>query len=240
MVFAFYLNIYLYEGHCIDKSEVFVVDGIKTNEAGSLMHDNSVQINFDDMHISEIPKMNIEYYHKVVKDYFFSIIECPDIKNKIEDILPKKNNDRNKLFLIFKHFLWQYHMGKLDNLKYSEDCSFIQSLAYNSYKIVNRLAINHINDYNYIKKQIFMTIELKFDKNLKSKVIQLFNPKKYSTIKTMLDALNNKENVSRRKRYALPRVTTTVNPFIPDDVKIVYIGKERGEWSGPSYSYRQF
>ncbi|WUR02943.1 uncharacterized protein VNE69_03159 [Vairimorpha necatrix] len=106
------------------------------------------------------------------------------------------------------------------------DLSFINSLAYHSYELILRLlSMKHCKESENILQKIYNSIQLFFDENFPNTIRQLFNQEKYNKLYTFLHELNNKEYVSRSRRFVVFYSTTTVKPFIPDDVKKVYIGE---------------
>ncbi|WUR03446.1 uncharacterized protein VNE69_05041 [Vairimorpha necatrix] len=193
--------------------------------------DNHSKTTFDGFPQNEYQNINLDHYNTVVRDFFYSIQEHPEIKKKIEKLLSKNNNiNRNLLLGSFKHYLHEFYLGKSYDFTCSYALSFLESLAFNSFRPILRLASianfnEYINNRDIISYQILKSVELEINDECENEILQLFNNEKFNRIYLMLNVSNIDEEYLRDKRYAPLRKSTTVKPFVKDDVKIVYIGQ---------------
>ncbi|WUR04722.1 uncharacterized protein VNE69_10073 [Vairimorpha necatrix] len=181
-------------------------DIFKTDEQINSVEDKFLDINFDNI----AKTTNLKRYNKLVTDYFLSICKHPEIKKMIKKISSENLFiNRNVLLVDFKHFLLEYFLNKKYNTKYLYDSTFIDSLAFHSYKLILKL----IN--KKFKKRIIESIDLKMDENDNNKILKLFKEEKYDKI----------FNVRKRRYVPIYTHKKTSSEHVLDDVKIEYIGK---------------
>ncbi|WUR03448.1 uncharacterized protein VNE69_05043 [Vairimorpha necatrix] len=205
---------------------------LEEGEVGSKNYnsDNYFKTTFDVLPQNEYQNINLDHYNTVVRDFFGSIKEHPEIKKKIEKLLSKNNNiNRNLLLGSFKHYLHEFYLGKSFDFTCSYALSFLESLAFNSFRPILRLASianfnEYINNRDIISYQILKSVELEINDECENEITQLFNIEKFNRIYLMLNVSNIDEEYLRDKRYAPLRKSTTGKPFVKDDVKKVYIG----------------
>ncbi|WUR02615.1 putative SP-containing protein [Vairimorpha necatrix] len=231
MIFIFTLPVYFCHVENIETPSSIINNDIETNEAYESLKENTSaysKYDFDDLFPGKNQDINLDNFSIVTRDMFSVISQHSDISERLRKIVSKnKNPDKSFIFTLYNLYLQELHLGFHYNSKCSNDYSYIKSLSNNSYKLIKKLAcLGNFNDYldrkGIIKYHIFKSIDLKYDDICKNNITQLFNTKKYKMIDSMLNRLYVKE-FFRDKRYVLPRMKTTIKPFAPDDVKIVYM-----------------
>ncbi|WUR04553.1 uncharacterized protein VNE69_09108 [Vairimorpha necatrix] len=230
MIFPANLVVHFCISPILEKSNLLPNNDIRTNEEVKSLENklnSNFLMNFDGLSRNVNQAIDLNIYNKIVRDFFAIITQHPDIKKKLDNLISKKTEISQTLFFpLFKEFLYDLDLGKLQETKCLAVTTFLNSLAEKSYNLLLRLSsIKNLNIYKNnrgnIKYQILNSVDLEFDENCESKITQLFDNQEYNRFIITFSEINDEEHV--RNKRNVPIYITTRKPILLDDVKKVYL-----------------